>query len=96
MLSEDIRNMAGVRLNGDVWEFAEVDNHYISKEASTSNTDIGSASYKNKKKRDQKKKKQQELSKLSANNKVTFGTVEEILFSREISYDAIPSRYELL
>ena len=76
--------MAGIQIKDDLWEFVDC--------TTTSNTDVGSASLKNKKKREQKKKKLEMSRKAMQHGKVTFGTVEEILFSREISYDAIPSR----
>lgn len=84
---------AGVQLNGDVWEFVDIKegSAVITNETESSNTLSGTASLKNKKKRDQKKKKQ-ESSRLAKHNKVTFGTAEELLFTRDISYDAIPSK----
>ena len=84
MLSATVKSMAGIQIKDDLWEFVDC--------TTTSNTDVGSASLKNKKKREQKKKKLEMSRKALHHGKVTFGTVEEILFSREISYDAIPSR----
>lgn len=84
MLSATVKSMAGIQIKDDLWEFVDC--------TTASNTDVGSASLKNKKKREQKKKKLEMSRKALQQNKVTFGTVEEILFSREISYDAIPSR----
>ena len=91
MISENIKTMAGIQLKNDVWEFVEWNNDVRTAKAPT-DTDVGTASLKNKKKREQKKKKLESCRRARSQSKVTFGTVEEILFSREISYDAIPSR----
>ena len=91
MISQDTRTMAGIQLNNNVWEFVEWNDDIRAAKVST-DTDVGTASLKNRKKREQKKKKLESCRRARSQNKVTFGTVEEILFSREISYDAIPSR----
>eukprot|EP00596_Hydrurales_sp_CCMP1899_P004429 CAMPEP_0119039018 /NCGR_PEP_ID=MMETSP1177-20130426/8291_1 /TAXON_ID=2985 /ORGANISM="Ochromonas sp, Strain CCMP1899" /LENGTH=231 /DNA_ID=CAMNT_0007002369 /DNA_START=115 /DNA_END=811 /DNA_ORIENTATION=+ len=93
MLPSNSMSDAGVQLNGDIWEFVEKNDSPVvaSSEFDSSDTLSGTASMKNKKKRDQKKKKQ-ELSRLANHNKVTFGTAEELLFARDISYDAVPSK----
>lgn len=91
MLSDNVRTMAGIQLKGDIWEFTDCKFEGLRIELSK-NTEVGTASLKNKKKREQKKKKQELIQPAVNANKVTFGTVEEILFSREISYDAIPSK----
>lgn len=91
MISENVKTMAGIQLINDVWEFVEWNDDVRAAKVPT-DTDVGTASLKNKKKREQKKKKLESYRRARSQNKVTFGTVEEILFSREISYDAIPSR----
>lgn len=91
MLSDNVKMMAGIQLKGDIWEFTDCKVELLTVEH-PKNTEVGTASLKNKKKREQKKKKQEMTRHTLNSNKVTFGTVEEILFSREISYDAIPSK----
>jgi hypothetical protein len=91
MLSDNVKVMAGIQLKDNVWEFIDCKDDSRTSE-NPKNTDVGSASLKNKKKRDQKKKKQESSRRAKIQSRVTFGTVEEILFSREISFDAIPSR----
>lgn len=91
MLTDNVKVMAGIQLKDNVWEFIDCKDDSRASENSK-NTDVGSASLKNKKKRDQKKKKQESSRRAKIQSRVTFGTVEEILFSREISFDAIPSR----
>ena len=91
MLSDNIRTMAGIQLKGDSWEFIDCEGvQHITEPTKLS--EVGTASLKNKKKREQKKKKLEQSRHAMSSNKVTFGTVEEILFTREISYDAIPSK----
>ena len=91
MISDKIKSMAGIQLKNDLWEFVDWNDNARAAKA-PNDTDVGTASLKNKKKREQKKKKLESCRRARSQNKVTFGTVEEILFSREISYDAIPSR----
>ena len=91
MLSDNVKVMAGIQLKDNIWEFVDCKDDVHSSE-NAKNTDVGTASLKNKKKREQKKKKQESSRRSKIQSRVTFGTVEEILFSREISFDAIPSR----